>query len=286
MQLSELASLLICPSCSQPMDLTSADHWKCPSCGFQAPLRDGKPFFTSIPEAIQPFEKIERGPEKGTPWRQANWKFLEKQVSELDGQALILDVGAGHGDFADIFQNRRYLSLDVVPYAEVDMVCDLTRRIPFRPGTFDMLVLMNVLEHVFEPEKLLNALSILLKPGGKLLVAVPFMIKVHQPPYDFYRYTHFALPRMGQQAGLELVELEGYYDPVFFLGEGTRNVQHWVLPRLSQPRRLAARAALLLNQLSLKLFSSLIGKGSTAAPDQANNPAAIGYQLIFTRPTA
>ena len=69
---------------------------------------------------------------------------------------------------------------------------------------------MNVLEHVFDGAGLLAALSRLLEPGGELLVAVPFLLKVHQAPVDYARYTHFALRRLGEGAGLETELLEGF----------------------------------------------------------------------------
>ena len=71
------------------------------------------------------------------------------------------------------------LALDIYPYPEVDVVCDLTQVNPFRENSFDAIVLMNVLEHVFATGVFLSELAKLLKPGGRLLVAIPFLLKVH-----------------------------------------------------------------------------------------------------------
>ncbi len=38
------------------------------------------PIFTPPPDDIVPSEKIARSPDIGTPWRQANWRFLQAQV--------------------------------------------------------------------------------------------------------------------------------------------------------------------------------------------------------------
>jgi SAM-dependent methyltransferase len=246
-------------------------------------LHSGRPIFTNIPETIQPFEKIERGRDKGTPWRKSNWRFLEHEVSKFPADVMILDVGAGHGDFADIFAGRNYTLLDIVPYDEVDVVCDLTQQIPFRPGLFDVVVLMNVLEHVYAYEKLLSSISALLKPGSRLIMAVPFMIKVHQPPHDFYRYTHFALPQIGADAGLKLEQLEGYYDTTFFINESFRNLQLWGLTTLTRPRRFTARVILMGFKALLCILSFILPGGFTASPEKINNPAAIGYHLVFSK---
>jgi hypothetical protein len=47
-----------------------------------------------------------------------------------------------------------------------------------------------------------------LAPGGTLIMNVPFMYWLHEEPYDFHRYTSFALRRLSESAGLEVKELE------------------------------------------------------------------------------
>ena len=279
-----LLTLLVCPDCKSPFRETNLPVWRCDKCGCEVPIQDGKPIFTAIPEKIQPFETVERGPEKGTPWRQANWKFLENEIKKLPTDALILEIGAGHGDFAQIFTERRYLSLDIIPYPEVDLVCDMTCCVPFRQDSFDMLVLMNVLEHVYNFHKLLDVLHDLLKPGGRLVITVPFMIKIHQAPFDFHRHTHFALAQMAQEHGFKVTLMEGYYDPIFFMGESIRNFRFWVFPQMERLKRWPARAILgFIERLAL-LIQPLVGKGYVKTPDQARNPAAIGYHLVLKKP--
>lgn len=287
-----LSSLLVCPDCKQPFSIKEENLWRCANDGREVRIHEGKPVFTPMPETAHVYERIERGPDQGTPWRQANWKFLQEQVSGValseskgqDKEALILDVGAGHGDFAQIFAGRNYLAVDVVPYPEVDLACDIGKCIPFKENTFDMLVLMNVLEHVYHFHELLDALYYLLKPGGSLVIAVPFMIKVHQTPFDFQRYTHYSLEQMARQHGFEIALLEGYYDPIFFVGEGTRNLRFWVLPKLPRLSRWLARGLLLLIEGLIELMKPLIGGGYVKSPESAKNPAAIGYHLVLKKP--
>lgn len=281
-----LLTLLVCPECKEPFAVRQQYLWRCANDGCEVPIHEGKPVFTSMPEEAHVYERIERGSDQGTPWRRANWKFLQEQVKSQEKEALILDVGAGHGDFAQIFAGRKYLAVDVVPYPEIDLACDLGQCIPFRGGTFDMLVLMNVLEHVYHFHELLDALFYLLKPGGSLVVAVPFMIKVHQAPFDFYRYTHYTLRDLARQHRFEITLLEGYYDPIFFMGEGTRNLRFWVLPKLSHLSRWLGRGVLILIEGLISLMKPLIGSGYVKSPDAANNPAAIGYHLVLKKPRA
>ncbi len=279
-----LSSIIVCPLCKQPFPVKEADFWHCTRDHYTVPIQGDKPIFTPTPQAAHIYERIERGPNQGTPWRQANWKFLQEQVSKQDSQALILDIGAGHGDFAAIFASRKYLAVDIVPYPEVDLVCDLGKCVPFREGTFDMLILMNVLEHVYHFHELLDALHYILKPGGMLVIAVPFMIKVHQAPFDFHRYTHYALEELARQHGFEIELLEGYYDPIFFASEGLRNLRFWELPKFPRYIRWPARGLLLLSQGLLTLIKLLIGAGYTHSPRTSRSPAAIGYHLVLRKP--
>lgn len=281
---SLLESLIVCPKCKQPFGIKEESLWRCGVDGYEVPVYEGKPVFTSMPKTAHVYEKIERGPDQGTPWRQANWKFLQEQVRGLNKEALILDVGAGHGDFAGIFAGRKYLSVDIVPYPEVDLACDLAQCVPFNENAFDMLVLMNVLEHVYRFHELLDALYYLLKPGGSLVIAVPFMIKVHQAPFDFYRYTHYTLTDLAKQHGFQIELLEGYYDPIFFVGESTRNLRFWVLPKLPRFPRWFGRGILILIETLVSLLKPLTGNGYVKSPDVAKNPAAIGYHLILRKP--
>jgi SAM-dependent methyltransferase len=279
----DLTEILACPACRGAISADENGALSCRVCSWHAPAQNGAPLFTNPPEGIVPSGKLLRGPQIGTPWRRANWRFLQQQVARLDAEARILDVGAGRGDFADLFEGRQYLALDVYPYPEVDIVCDLTQVNPFRPGSFDAILLLNVMEHVYDTRALLNSLAGMLKPGGVILVAIPFLVKIHQAPIDFVRYTHYALERQAQDAGLQVDLLEGYYDPVFFLGEGTGNLRHAVLPTMKGWRRYLAGAGLAVIDSCAGLLNRLIGAGKSLPPEQVRSSAPTGYQIVYRK---
>jgi SAM-dependent methyltransferase len=309
----DMLAVLRCPVCSGQF-VEQIDHLACLTCGQVTPLSKralfirndteqpecdtpgikdaigtrqvfgaGIPLFTIPPEGMIASKKQARGPEIGTPWRQANWRFLESQLGRLPGDALILDVGAGRGDFAEGLADRRCLALDVYPYPEVDIVCDLTQVNPFRPGSFEAILLLNVLEHVYDSHTLMATLTDLLKPGGVIIIAIPFMVKIHQAPVDFVRYTHFTLERLGESHGLQVDSLEGFYDPVFFLGEGIGNIRNATLPGLQAGKRYLARALLACIQWSANLIRRLTGPGRLETPSTARSMAPTGYHLVYRK---
>jgi SAM-dependent methyltransferase len=273
---------LQCPQC-QGILKEQTGELACQSCGQKVPVMGEIPLFTPPPASIQPSEKLIRGPEMGTPWRRANWRFLKRQLARFDQQAHLLDVGAGRGDFDALLSDRQVISLDIYPYPEVDIVCDLTLTNPFKPGSFEAILLMNVLEHVYDTRAFMAALSELLKPGGLLLVAIPFMVKMHQVPVDYVRLTEFSLKRLGPDHGLELDELEGYYDPLFFLAEGTGNLRNAYLPNLDRIRRIGARLLLGGIQILVGGLSRLVGPGRAQSPSEVRSLAPTGYQVVYRK---
>ena len=279
-----LIDLALCPTCAAPLGQPHGENWTCAQCGHSLPFYTGIPLFTPPPGELIPFDKRERGPQLGSTWRQANWKFLQAQAARLPADTIVLDVGAGRGDFASLFSGPGYLALDVYPYPEVDLVCDLTQVTPFREASFDRILLMNVLEHIFDGAAMLSVLARLLKPGGELILAVPFLLKVHQSPVDFARYTHFALRRMGAEAGLETALLEGFYDPAALVGEGTRNIRYTVMQRLPRARRILTRLTLDAIDGLTSVLLGLVGGGFTASPEAETSPAPLGYHIVYRKP--
>ncbi len=219
----------------------------------------------------------------GTPWRQANWRFLQKQVSRLESEALILDVGAGRGDFSEVYRRHRSIALEVYPYPEIDLVCDLTQANPFRPASFEAILLLNVLEHVFDVQALIHELAQLLKPQGFLIVAIPFMVKMHQIPIDYARYTHYALSRLGEANGLQVETLEGYYDPIFFLGEAIGNLKNAVLPGMPSKKRLPAVALTRGLHVLSNWLQRILGEGKIIDPNRTKSMTPTGYHIVYRK---
>ncbi len=90
----------------------------------------------------------------------------------------------------------------------LDLEHDLSEKLPFDCGTFDTIILSDVLEHTPEPQALCLEMARVLKPGGKLLLNVPFFYWIHEAPHDYYRYTEFALRRFIERSGLRLLDIE------------------------------------------------------------------------------
>ncbi len=125
----------------------------------------------------------------------------------------LLDLGCGKAPLHVAYRDH-VASTTCVDWAEslhanpcLDLIADLTEPLIFEDCNFETVLLSDVLEHIPKPEQLCVEISRVLTKGGHLLLNVPFYYWIHERPYDFYRYTKFALQRFMSLAGLEVVEL-------------------------------------------------------------------------------
>lgn len=77
-------------------------------------------------------------------------------------------------------------------------------RLPVREGSVDTVLMLEVLEHVRHPSDALAEVARVLRPGGSLLVTIPFLYPVHDAPHDYQRYTAHGLVRELEAAGLSV----------------------------------------------------------------------------------
>jgi len=141
--------------------------------------------------------------------RQANYTYFRKQFSAFPTQSKILDVGAGRGRYKEFIPEfTNITTLDNGPYPGIDVVHDLKDPLPFPDNSFDIILLSNVLEHFENTEQLLKECRRVLKKGGFVIGAVPFMIQIHQEPRDFYRFTLYGLEYHFKNAGYQNVSVE------------------------------------------------------------------------------
>lgn len=131
---------------------------------------------------------------------------------------VVLDAGAGQGTFSRRLAERGFqvTSTDVSPAAVEVLRARLGDRVrqadlealPFPEGSFDAVVLGEVLEHVKDDAKGLAEVRRVLRPGGLLAASVPAN-PARFGPSDVWaghhrRYTREGLVRLCAEAGLEV----------------------------------------------------------------------------------
>jgi SAM-dependent methyltransferase len=112
---------------------------------------------------------------------------LIPRIAQLRGR--VLDVGGGRDAPHDAAWSPTAgrVRLDLVATHGPD-VQGHAIALPFATGSFDAVVMFQVLEHVSEPDLAMGEVARVLVSGGTLLGSVPFVWPVHGDPHDYYRY--------------------------------------------------------------------------------------------------
>jgi SAM-dependent methyltransferase len=118
-------------------------------------------------------------------------------VSSFGAGERVFNMGAG-------FRNspQGFWALDRESYPGVSLVGDLAA-LPLRSGSVDGILCEMVLEHVEEAPQALREFGRVLRPGGRMYLAVPFLWPYHASPHDYWRWTESGLAR--EMAGYEIV---------------------------------------------------------------------------------
>lgn len=119
---------------------------------------------------------------------------------------------------------------------------DIQRQLPaIEPGSLDVLLCLDVLEHLHEPKQVLESMSTLLRPGAVLIATLPNMqyIKVSLPllfgHFDYADegvldrthirfFTRRSAIRLFNDAGFDIELVERLHIP------GWRGLVAWLLP--------------------------------------------------------
>ncbi len=107
-------------------------------------------------------------------------QFLDENIKD---ESLFLNIGSGNSNISGSIIN-----VDIFAYPNVDVVCNI-HDLPFKDNSIDAIVNIAVLEHVKNPELVVSEIHRVLKPGGRVFTAFPFMQGYHASPFDYTRVT-------------------------------------------------------------------------------------------------
>lgn len=118
----------------------------------------------------------------------------------------LYDLGCGEMPYKNWLLNcaDQYTGVDwgsSLHELKADILADLNEPLPIESEVADTVMSLSVMEHLREPHVFLNEAHRILRPGGHMILQVPFMWWVHEAPYDFYRYTRYGLQYMFEKAG-------------------------------------------------------------------------------------
>lgn len=164
-------------------------------------------------------------------WFAARRQVLAAAIHRLalPPQADLLEIGCGTG--GNLAMLAQFGTLQAVEYdaaarqaAAALAVCPvhpggLPEPLPFTTEHFDLVCLLDVLEHIDDDQASLARVAGLLKPTGHLLVTVPaygWLWSAHDTAHHHRRrYTASLLRRRAEAAGLTVARI-GYFNSLLF----------------------------------------------------------------------
>ena len=142
-----------------------------------------------------------------------NWLIydcIDNDLAEAAARSYIMgtlyDLGAGESPYKKFFLQYadKYIAVDwegSFHSTKADIAADLNNALPISSDVADTVVSLSVMEHLCEPQTMLNEAFRILKPGGMLLLQVPWQWWIHEAPFDYFRYTPYSLRYMHEKAG-------------------------------------------------------------------------------------
>lgn len=231
-------------------------------------------------------------------------RHVERSVERLAPEAsgVLLDVGVGERPFGHLFLPRvqRYVGLEYPPVVfgilnpnlwdvieRVQGIIDVFgdgHVLPVRDASFDTVLSFEVLEHVDDPERCVAEISRVLRPGGRLLMTVPFSAPLHQMPYDFRRFTPSGIRALMERHGLEVETLEPRGNVASATGAAVAQylLRHWAARRRNPDGSVTmSRWRGLLTTPFIALANAFFGVAERFAKDDA---LCLGYTVIARKP--
>ncbi len=221
--------------------------------------------------------------------------IAESRLSESINEAvqhakgLALDIGCGLKPYKDLLETRaeKYLSLEY-PGAEdyfggcikdVDAYGDC-QDLPFKSGTIDTVLCVEVIEHVPEPFKLVQESSRVLRDGGILILTAPSTFQIHMEPHDYFRFTKYGLQYLVRKAGLRVLSIRSRGRAVATMGQLLSTYLNEALvadPKTTQPRLVPATVV-------LPVCALLQGVALALDRFTKSETLTIGYTVVCQKP--
>jgi SAM-dependent methyltransferase len=194
-----------------------------------------------------------------------HFQTLERELEPVAAwfRGRFLNAGCGSRDLSAFLNERGVTAITLydIRSDDPDVVIGPLESMPFPEAAFDSILCNAVLEHVAGADAAMRELARVVRPGGHIVVAVPFLQPFHASPGDYQRYTGDGLAELGRRAGLEVVAVLPVHSIAQTLG--------WILWEYAQEkggllrRALAWCAAFVVTRLWNRTDTKLIRNANT-----------------------
>ena len=150
--------------------------------------------------------------DKLRPIRRIDYAVLRQEIRSGDE---VLDYGCGRMPYIDLIlkQGATYSSAEINGAGAIDYSINEFGKINNCTRQFDVIMLMDVLQHTKNTRDILNVIRTHLKPEGRLIVTTPFIFP-ECDFQDFHRWTRSGIRQLLYDAGFDIrlqVERGGFF---------------------------------------------------------------------------
>jgi len=293
-----------CPICGQ----TGAQEWlrapdrlhgrhekytlaRCPACSLVWLSNPPKPSEMHL-HYTDAYHKLISAGGENSPHR---WQARKAALAPHERFGALLDLGCSSGAFLESLKGQSWrlygieMSAETAKTAEAKsgaqvFVGDIVKA-PFSPESFDVITCFDVLEHVYEPRRLMAKVEEWLKPGGIFYVLVPNIDSAEarvfgsywhglELPRHLFHYSPASLRNLAKAAGLSEVSLVTRRNPAVgtslryvwddvFQAVGIRRMPTAYLGAPSLPWKVARKLVRLTVLQFLLALAPLVGGGES-----------------------
>ena len=158
--------------------------------------------------------------------------MLELIAHRVRPPASLLEVGTGAGFFIKVAERAGWrvtgieVSEEGVTFARNELRLDVRREaaeeMNFPPGSFDVIVMFEVVEHLLDPLRALHAIRQVLRPGGLLVISTPNFNALSRfglgkdwavlsPAEHLYYFTEASLKNLLEKTGFKDIQFMRSY---------------------------------------------------------------------------
>jgi hypothetical protein len=183
----------------------------------------------------------------------SHWNSVDKSA---------LDCGCGNQPFKATLESLGFLyeSFDInqSDAVKLNYVCALDCPVDQYSSiiteTYSLVLVTEVLEHVYDLGTAFKNIANSTKKGGFVLITCPFFFPLHEEPYDYCRPTVHLLTKLSRSVGLEICELHKAGDCLDIIG----TILGSSVPRLKDSNTFVDRILEKIMRFSFRLMFRLL----------------------------
>jgi len=149
-----------------------------------------------------------------------------KELLKLTINGEILDIGGSKkAGYHELIKGEHLIkTVNINPEYGCDVIFDIEKKFPLDDKSYNAVITLNVLEHIYNYQNVISEVYRVLKTDGLFIISIPFVYGIHGSPDDYFRYTRSTLEKILSDyhfKGIKIKELGyGFFSLTYQFFEG------------------------------------------------------------------